>query len=46
MPNPTADDPLAKHLGKLVDELQRRMEAERGSGRELKAAVRQCQRIP
>jgi hypothetical protein len=35
-----SDEQLAKHLGQLVDELQRRMEAGRESGPELKAAVR------
>ena len=35
-----SDAQLARHLGQLVDELQRRMEAGRGSRRELKAAVR------
>jgi hypothetical protein len=35
-----SDAQLAKHLGQLVDELQRRMETGRGSRPELKAAVR------
>jgi hypothetical protein len=35
-----SDAQLAKHLGQLMDELQRRMEAGRGSRPELKAAVR------
>jgi hypothetical protein len=35
-----SDAQLAKHLGQLVDELQRRMEAGRGSRPELKAAIR------
>jgi hypothetical protein len=35
-----SDTQLAKHLGQLMDELQRRMEAGRGSRPELKAAVR------
>jgi hypothetical protein len=35
-----SDAQLAKHLGQLVDELQRRMETGRGSQPELKAAVR------
>jgi DNA-directed RNA polymerase specialized sigma24 family protein len=35
-----SDAQLAKHLGQLVDELQRRMEAGWGSRPELKAAVR------
>jgi hypothetical protein len=35
-----SDAQLAKHLGQLMDELQNRMEAGRGSRPELKAAVR------
>ena len=35
-----SDAQLAKHLGQLMDELQRRMEAGRGSQPELKDAVR------
>jgi hypothetical protein len=35
-----SDAQLAKHLGQLVDELQRRMETGRGRRPELKAAVR------
>jgi len=35
-----SDAQLATHLGQLLDELQRRMEAGRGSGPELKAAVK------
>jgi predicted HTH transcriptional regulator len=35
-----SDAQLAKHLGQLMDELQRRMEAGRGSRPELKAAIR------
>jgi hypothetical protein len=35
-----SDAQLAKHLGQLMDELPRRMEAGRGSWPELKAAVR------
>jgi hypothetical protein len=35
-----SDVQLAKHLGQLMDELQRRMEVGRGSQPELKAAVR------
>jgi DNA-directed RNA polymerase specialized sigma24 family protein len=35
-----SDAQLAKHLGQLMDELQRRMETGRGSRPELKAAVR------
>ena len=35
-----SDAQLAKHLGQLLDELQRRMEAGRGSRPELKAAIR------
>ena len=35
-----SDAQLATHLGQLLDELQRRMEAGRGSRPELKAAVR------
>jgi hypothetical protein len=35
-----SDPQLAKHLGQLMDELQRRMKAGRGSRPELKAAVR------
>jgi hypothetical protein len=35
-----SDAQLAKHIGQLMDELQRRMETGRGSGPELKAAVR------
>jgi hypothetical protein len=35
-----SDAQLAKHLGQLIDELQRRLETGRGSQPELKAAVR------
>jgi hypothetical protein len=35
-----SDAQLAKHLGQLMDELQRRMEAGRGSRPELEAAIR------
>ena len=35
-----SDAQLAKHLGQLMDELQYRMEAGRGRGPELKAAIR------
>jgi len=35
-----SDAQQATHLGQLLDELQRRMEAGRGSGPELKAAVK------
>jgi hypothetical protein len=37
-----SDAQLAKHLGQLVNELQRRMETGRGSRPELKAAVRKA----
>ncbi len=35
-----SDAQLAKHLGQLLDEVHRRMEAGRGGGPELKAAIR------
>ena len=35
-----SDAQLAKHIGQLMDELQRRMEAGRGSRPELEAAIR------